>query len=215
MTYKAVIFDLDGTLVNSIEDLGDSMNMVLANHNYPTHSYETYENFIGSGIRSLVVKALPKNQRTEIQIDKRFDAMVNIYSKQCINKTKPYDGILDLLKQLQSRELKLSVLSNKADELTKKITLALFPGYFEPVLGLKLEALKKPNPLVVLDICKTLNVKPKDTIYVGDTAIDMQTAKNANMLAVGVPWGFRDKKELIENGADYILNKPQDLMHLL
>ncbi|GAA4975679.1 HAD family hydrolase [Algibacter aquimarinus] len=215
MTYKAIIFDLDGTLVNSIEDLADAMNSVLKNKNYPTHNYEAYKHFVGSGIRSLVIKALPETQRVEAQIKNCFDQMISIYSKQCTNKTKPYDGIIDLLNQLKARNLKLSVLSNKADELTKKITLALFPDYFSPVLGLKQEALKKPNPVVALQICNQLNVKPEETIYVGDTAIDMQTANNSNMLAVGVPWGFRDKKELIESNAKHILNHPLDLIKLL
>jgi len=215
MIYKAVIFDLDGTLVNSIEDLADAMNKVLTSNNYPTHSYDAYKYFVGSGIRSLVIKALPENQRDDAQINSCFEAMVSIYSKECINKTKPYAGIIDLLNQLKARNLKLSVLSNKADVLTKKITLALFPDYFEPILGLKLEAHKKPNPVVVLDMCKKLNIQPEEAMYVGDTAIDMQTANNANMLAVGVPWGFRDKKELIENGAKHILNHPLDLIALL
>ena len=215
MTHKAVIFDLDGTLVNSIADLADAMNSVLKSNHYPTHTYNAYKHFVGSGIRSLVIKALPENQRDEAQINSCFDAMVAMYSKQCINKTKPYDGIIDLLNQLKSQHLKLSVLSNKADALTKKITLALFPGYFEPILGLKLEVHKKPNPIVALEICKVLQVQAEDTIYVGDTAIDMQTAHNANMLAVGVRWGFRDKKELLDSGAKHILNHPLDLIELL
>ena len=215
MTYKAVIFDLDGTLVNSIEDIADAMNIVLQSNNYPTHSYDAYKHFVGSGIRSLVIKALPETHCDDAQINSCFDAMMSVYSKQCTNKTKPYIGIIDLLEQLKSRGIKLSVLSNKADELTKKITLALFPDYFEPILGLKLEALKKPNPIVAIEICKALNVQPEETIYVGDTAIDMQTANNANMLAVGVPWGFRDKTELIENGAKHVLEHPLDLITIL
>ena len=215
MTYKAVIFDLDGTLVNSIEDIADAMNTVLQNYNYPIHDYETYKGFVGSGIKSLVIKALPKNQQNEAQISNCFDAMMAVYSKQCTNKTKPYDGVIELLEQLKSRPLKLSVLSNKADLLTKKITLALFPNYFEPILGLKLEAHKKPNPIIALEICKALDVLPEETIYVGDTSIDIQTAINANMLPVGVSWGFRDKNELIQAGAKHLLNHPLDLIALL
>ncbi|MFB9058162.1 HAD family hydrolase [Mariniflexile ostreae] len=215
MTYKAIIFDLDGTLVNSIEDIGDAMNIVLERYKYPTHHYKAYETFVGSGIRSLVVNALPEAQRDQAQIDTCFEAMMAIYSQQCTVKTKPYDGIVALLDQLKTQPIKLSVLSNKADELTKKVVLALFPGYFNPILGLKIEAHKKPNPHVALELCKTLQVLPEETIYVGDTAIDMQTANNANMLAVGVLWGFRDKKELIEGGAKHILNHPLDLIDIL
>ena len=215
MTYKAVIFDLDGTLVNSIEDLADAMNTVLKNHNYPTHTYETYKTFVGSGIRTLVINALPETQRSELQITTCFNAMMAYYSKHCTNKTKPYDGIIELLNNLKSRSLKISVFSNKADALTKKIVSALFPDYFEPVLGLKDEAKKKPNPVVALEICKTLNVRPEETIYIGDTGIDIQTAKNANMFPVGVTWGFRAQKELIDNDAKYILNHPLDLVCIL
>lgn len=215
MPYKAIIFDLDGTLINSIEDIADAMNTVLQNNNYPIHSYQAYKHFVGSGIRSLVMKALPELHRDENQINSCFQAMMSIYSTQCTNKTKPYDGIMDLLNQLKYRDIKLSVLSNKADALTKKITLALFPDYFNPILGLKLEAHKKPNPVAALEICNTLNVLPEETIFVGDTAIDIQTAHNANMLAVGVPWGFRDENELIESGAKHILKHPLDLMAIL
>ncbi|WP_147678543.1 HAD family hydrolase [Algibacter pacificus] len=213
--YKAVIFDLDGTLVNSIEDIADAMNTVLNNYNYPTHTYDTYKTLVGSGIKSLVVNALPKSNRSELQINLCLNAMMTVYSEQCTNKTKPYDGIAELLNHLKSKPLKISVFSNKADALTKKIVLALFPDYFEPVLGLKEEALKKPNPVVALEICKTLHVLPEETIYVGDTGIDIQTAKNANMLPVGVTWGFRDKNELIEHGAKHILNHPLDLISIL
>ncbi|MEL0456587.1 HAD family hydrolase [Flavobacteriaceae bacterium SZ-1-7] len=214
MGYKAVIFDLDGTLVNSIEDIADAMNTVLQSYNYPTHGYEIYKQFVGSGIKRLVVKALPENQCEEAQIDTVFNEMMRIYSTRCTQKTKPYDGIMDLLKQLKNQNIKLAVLSNKADQLTKKIVLALFPNYFEAVEGLSDEAHKKPNPIKALEISKTLKLPPEDIIFVGDTAIDIQTAQNANMLAVGVSWGFRDKNELVESGADHLLNHPLELIDL-
>ena len=141
--------------------------------------------------------------------------MMEIYSTCCTNKTNPYEDVLELLEQLKSKNIKLSVLSNKEDALTKKVVAALLPNYLNPVLGLKEETLKKPNPKVALQICKTLNVKPEDVIFVGDSSADILVAKKANMLAVGVSWGFRDQQELIENGADHILNKPLDLIHIL
>ncbi|WP_136480810.1 HAD family hydrolase [Cognatitamlana onchidii] len=215
MTYKAVIFDLDGTLVNSIEDIADAMNTVLKGYNYPTHDYKTYKNFVGSGVKSLVIKALPEAHSHEEQINKCHKAMMTVYKDQCTQKTKPYEGIKDLLEELRIRELKMSVLSNKADALTKKVVASIFPDYFNPVLGLKIEAHKKPNPIAALEICNTLGISPEEAIYVGDTGIDIQTAKNANMLAVGVPWGFRDREELLECGADLILEQPKDLLKLL
>ena len=215
MTYKAIIFDLDGTLVNSIEDIADAMNAVLKKENYPTHTYEIYKTLVGSGIRSLVVNALPEPHRNALNIDTCFNAMMDVYKNGCTNKTKPYDGITELLNGLKSKPLQLSILSNKADALTKKIASALFLDCFDPVLGLKIEANKKPNPIVALEICSTLKVLPEETIFVGDTGIDIQTANNANMLAVGVSWGFRSEQELIENGAKHILKHPLDLLKLV
>lgn len=215
MKYKGIIFDLDGTLVNSIEDIADAMNIMLLSYNYPVHSYETYKKFVGSGLRSLVIKALPEAHRDNAQINLCFDAMKDIYSNHCTIKTRPYDGVMDLLDQLKLRRIKLSILSNKADVLTKKVASHLFPDYFETVAGLTTEALKKPNPVVALDISKTMGIAPEDLIFIGDTGIDIQTAKNANMLAIGVSWGFRSKEELNKSGAKHILNQPSDLLNIL
>lgn len=213
--YKAIIFDLDGTLVNSIEDIADAMNIVLQNHNYPTHSYKAYEDFIGSGIRSLVQNALPQTHNNDEQVNTCLDAMMSVYRDQCINKTKPYDGIIELLENLKARQLKLAVFSNKADELTKKVALALFPNYFDTIDGLTVEAYKKPNPIKAIQISKTLGLKPEDIIFVGDSGIDIQTAKNASMYAVGVSWGFKPTEELIAYGAKQVLNHPLDLIKIL
>ena len=215
MKFKGVIFDLDGTLVNSLQDIADSMNIVLKSYNYPTHSYEEHQSFIGSGIRSLVSKSLPLAHNNEKQINRCFNSMIEVYRDNCTRKTKPYDGIIELLDNLISRDIKLSVLSNKSDEFTKKITHALFPNYFDPVIGLSIEKLKKPNPFGAVEISKNLRIKAEEIIYIGDTGIDMQTANNANMFAVGVLWGYRPKEELIANGADYLLSSPLNLIQIL
>lgn len=215
MTYKAVIFDLDGTLVNSIKDIADAMNVVLQKRNYNTYDYDTYKTFVGSGVKSLVVKALPKNNTNETEVNTCLSDMMQVYSACCTNKTAPYQGILKLLDTLHAKGLKLAILSNKEDGLTKKVATALLPKYIQPVLGLKEEALKKPNPKVLLQLCETLNVKPNEAIYVGDTDVDILVAKNANTLAVGVSWGFRDPQELIAKGADYMLQTPEDLLKLV
>lgn len=215
MPYKAVIFDLDGTLVDSIKDIADAMNVVLEKRNYPTFNYDTYKTFVGSGVRSLVIKALPSDTPSNEEVDACLEDMMKVYSELCVNKTSPYDGILELLDTLQSKNLKLSILSNKENTLTKKVSAALLPDYLSPVLGLKEEAHKKPNPKVVLEICDGINVKPEEAIYVGDTDVDILVAKNANMLPVGVSWGFRDKTELIKAGAAHILEQPSDLLALV
>jgi phosphoglycolate phosphatase len=215
MKFKGVIFDLDGTLVNSMEDIADAMNTVLLSLNYPTHSYETFQYFIGSGLRNLVSKSLPETNNNEKQIDSCYQLMIEEYSINCTRKTKAYDGIIELLDLLISNDIKLSVFSNKSDELTKKITAELFPTYFETVVGLSIEALKKPNPSEAIAISKSLGLETEEIIFVGDSGIDMQTAANASMLAVGVSWGYRPEEELTATGAKYVINSPLDLIQIL
>ena len=215
MKFKGVIFDLDGTLVNSLEDIADAMNKVLQDLDFPTHGYDDYQYFIGSGLRNLVGKSLPETHNDEDQIERCYHLMIEVYRDNCTNQTKPYNGIVELLDELKSRNIKLSVFSNKADALTKEITEFLFPGYFSPIVGLSVESLKKPNPFEAVEISKSLGLKPEEMIIVGDSGIDMQTATNANMYAVGVIWGYRPKEELIENGAKHILSHPLDLISIL
>jgi phosphoglycolate phosphatase len=215
MKFKGIIFDLDGTLVNSLEDIANAMNSVLIDLDYPTHSYEEYQYFIGSGLRNLVSKSLPVYHNDETQIERCYQLMVEVYSDKCTYQTKPYNGIVELLDYLIAHNIKLSVFSNKSDELTKKIVAALFPGYFNPVVGLSIESLKKPNPFEAMKISKTLGLQPEEMIFVGDSGIDMQTATNANMFAVGVSWGYRPEEELIANGANQILKHPFDLIQIL
>ncbi|MDR2084203.1 MAG: alpha/beta fold hydrolase [Bacteroidales bacterium] len=213
--FKGIIFDLDGTLVNSLEDLAGSMNKVLQNHNFPTHSLADYKIFVGKGILNLVRSSLPKTIQDEQTVKSCYQQMVSIYKDNCIIKTAPYDGIIDLLNELKYRKIKLAVLSNKADELTKKIVQTLMPDYFDVVLGLTSEELRKPNPFVALKISNFFQIDSENMIYVGDSGIDMQTAQNAKMFGVGVTWGFRTEEELIVNGAQEILNHPSDLIKII
>jgi len=215
MKFNGVIFDLDGTLVNSLEDLADSMNTVLQNNRFPEHETAAYNYFVGSGIRNLVREALPESA-DEQTVDRCFTAMVEIYRNNCMNKTKPYEGIPELLDELVLRKIKFAVFSNKADELTKKMVPVLLPDWdFELITGLRKEAYKKPNPLVALQISEKLGIPPGKMIYVGDSGIDMQTANNAGMYAVGASWGFRTREELISNGAKKLLDHPLDLIKIL
>lgn len=215
MKYKAVIFDLDGTLVNSLEDIANAMNKVLQDLNYPTHSYKDYQYFIGSGLRNLVFKALPSTDNDENKIEQCYHLMIEFYSANCTIKTKPYNGIVAVLDDLISRNFKLGVFSNKADSLTKEITNALFPNYFDAIVGLSTESLKKPNPFEALAISDIWQIKTEEIIFVGDSGIDMQTAINANMHPVGVLWGYRPEEELLNTGAKHLLNHPSDLLQIL
>lgn len=213
MKVEGIVFDLDGTLVNSIEDISDSMNVVLKAANFPTHSYAVCQSFIGSGIRSLVEKSLPENQRTTETIDLYFKEMFDYYSEHCTIKTKPYVQINELIAQL--KYLKLAVLSNKADALTKKVVKDNFPDTFLEVAGMTTEELKKPNPSVVLEMAKNLGIHPATTMYVGDTSVDIKTAKNAGMISVAVTWGYRTKEQLLAENPDYIIDSPMELLDLL
>lgn len=214
--FKGVIFDLDGTLVNSLEDISNAINTVLKQHGFPTHSVQDCQSFIGHGVRDLVVKALPKENQNEEWISRCFHEMLAVYRENCTIKTTMYEGIIDLLDELTARKFKLAVFSNKADELTKKVVKAVFPKWnFEVVAGLKVEALKKPNPTVAIEISEKLAIPVEQLIFVGDTDVDIITAKNAGMHPVGVVWGYRTKEELIASGAKYILENPLDLIKIL
>ena len=215
MKYKGIIFDLDGTLLNSLEDISGAMNIVLKDLNYPTHTYDTYQYFIGSGLRNLVSKALPVSNNSDEQIQICFDSMINEYRKICTLKTKPYEGILELLDNLTSQNIKLAVFSNKADELTKKIASEIFPDYFDTAIGLSTEALKKPNPFEAVEISKKWNLNPEEILFVGDSDIDMKTAVNANMFPVGVSWGYRTEEELKTSGAKLVINNASELIEIL
>ncbi|CAD0001581.1 HAD family hydrolase [Flavobacterium salmonis] len=215
MKFKGIIFDLDGTLVNSLEDISDAMNSVLTSLNYPTHTYDTYQYFIGSGLRNLVSKALPASNNSDDQIEICFASMVNEYREVCTLKTKPYEGIVELLDNLALQNIKMAVFSNKADELTKKIASEIFPNHFDAAVGLSTEALKKPNPFEAVEISKKWNLKPEEILFVGDSDIDMQTAVNANMFPVGVTWGYRTQEELKNSGAKLVINSASELIDIL
>lgn len=216
MKYKGIIFDLDGTLVNSIEDLSDSMNSVLQRNNFPTHDINSYKQFVGNGMKNLVRRALPEGHKDEATVTKCFDMMTEIYGKNCTAKSEPYDGICDLLNELTSRDIKLTILSNKTDALTKVVVKKLFSSWhFEFVAGLTDEALKKPNPQGALQICHDLGFTPSEMLYLGDSGTDMQTANNAGMYAIGALWGYRTEKELLDNGAKQLLKHPLELVQLL
>ena len=210
---KGVIFDLDGTLANSIEDIADSMNQVLKENNFPTHDYPTYKTFVGRGVRSLVEKSLPMENRSEEEIEKNFERMMAVYDENCIVKTCLYPGIKDLLNSLSERNIKISVFSNKANELTQKVVKVLLADWkLEYVLGAGGDIPRKPDPKGAILISEKMGIDPSDLMYIGDSGVDMATAQNSGMHAVGVLWGFRDMEELLENGAQTLLEKPMDLM---
>ena len=211
---KTVIFDLDGTLLDSIEDIASSMNKVLESLQLPTHKIEDYKHFVGGGVDILVENAL-SNQSKEIkdEVIKRFKIE---YDGKLHSKTLPYDGIYELLDELKKLDINLAVLSNKPHEFTVSYVNHFFKNYnFKEIHGQKKDVPKKPDPKAALYIVKCLDSSCENTYFIGDTKIDMQTAKNANMTAIGVLWGFRDEKELRDFGADFIVSNPLEILKIL
>lgn len=211
---KTVIFDLDGTLLDSIEDIASSMNKVLESLQLPTHKIEDYKCFVGGGVDILVENAL-NNQSKEIkdEVIKRFKIE---YDGKLHSKTLPYDGIYELLDELKKLDINLAVLSNKPHEFTVSYVNHFFKNYnFKEIHGQKKDVPKKPDPKAALDIVKCLDSSCENTYFIGDTKIDMQTAKSANMTAIGVLWGFRDEKELRDFGADFIVSNPLEILKII
>lgn len=216
MNFKGVIFDLDGTLVDSIEDIADAMNEMLRCNGYARHDVSAYKLFVGSGIRNLVYKALPTYARKEDIVNRCFTEMMVLYRNNFVDKSYLYKGIAEMLDGIVLRGIKMSILSNKADEFVSKVVDVLLSNWkFESVLGLTSEEDKKPNPKFALKMAQQMGFKPSEMVFMGDSSVDMKTANNAGMNPVGVLWGFRSKDELIENGAKYILEKPTDFLQVL
>lgn len=213
---KGVVFDLDGTLANSIEDIADSMNIVLNEKNFPTHDYDTYKTFVGRGLKRLVKKALPDSGSDDATLEACFDRMMSVYDKNCIAKTCLYPGIAELLTELQKKDIKIAIFSNKANELTQKVVKVLLADWsLEIVIGAGGDIPSKPDPTGALLISEKMGIAPKELMYVGDSGVDMQTAGNSGMYAAGVLWGFRGMEELLENGAEVLVENPMDLLNSL
>jgi len=216
MTYKGIIFDLDGTLADTLADIANSMNRVLQQRGYPVHAMEDYKYLIGRGLENLVTSSLPKESRLPSIITACLASLIEDYRDNCLVHTHLYPGIESLLFRLQEMDLKLAVFSNKADDLTQIIVQSLIPGIrFVKIVGARSDYPKKPDPSGAWLISDFLEIRPEQMIYLGDSDVDMLTARGAGMLAVGVLWGFRTKEELLLNGADHLLSDPFELMALL
>jgi len=209
--YKAIIFDLDGTLINSIPDIADSMNETLLRYGYPQYSHNQYKYFVGNGIRRLVERCLPSESPADVEAVYR--SMVEVYGNNCVNKTALYEGIPELLDGLTAKGIKMAILSNKTDSITQKVCDKLFGNrHFEMILGATENFPKKPNPESALFVAHRIYTSPEDIFYLGDTSIDMETACSAGFFPAGTSWGFRPKDELINSGAKFIADNPPDCL---
>lgn len=216
MNYRAVIFDLDGTLLDTLDDLADAGNMVLAEAGLPVHATDRYRYFVGDGLMALIERILPEDMRSASEIQQLASSFREVYATNWHAKTKPYAGVAEMLAELQQMGLPMNILSNKPDDFTKICVRQFFgENYFELVLGNQKGIPRKPDPAGALEIAKRLDLKPADILYLGDTATDMQTAVQAGMLPVGALWGFRPAKELEESGAKHLVAHPTEVVELI
>ena len=212
--YKAVIFDLDGTLTDTLESMAVAGNKTLEYVGLKPREIDEYRYYVGDGAKVLVKRFLKAaGDRECINFNKAYDAYMKQFALDCTYKVKVYDGIMDMINSLKEKGIKLAVLSNKPHDRAVEVVDRFFEkNTFDIVQGHIEGASKKPEPSGAINMAKELDVLASECIYVGDTDVDMQTGKNANMYTVGVTWGFRDEKELRENGADMIIDNPLELV---
>ncbi len=213
---KAVIFDLDGTLLNTLDDLADSTNYALSRFGYPTRTIEEVRQFVGNGVAKLIERAIPEGKNNP-NFEKCLAIFKENYAQNMYNKTAPYNGIIEMLSNLKSKGIKIAVVSNKFDLAVKELCKKYFEGFIDFAAG-ENEAQgikKKPAPDTVISVLNEFNFASEDAVYVGDSDVDIMTAKNSKMPCISVTWGFRDEKFLLENGATILINAPSEIYNHL
>ena len=212
-----IIFDLDGTLINTIDDLGQACNHALAACGFPTHKIEDYPRLVGNGINKLIERALPEEHRNEQTVLRLREYFVPYYDDHNCDLTRPYDGIPELLHTLKAEGHYLAVASNKYQAATEKIVAQLFPGMFDVVLGERENIARKPDPQIVYDIVATLKTKHSaiNCLYVGDSLVDANTARAAGCTLVLCTWGFEKKEHLSAFEPDYLINHPKKIIEIV
>ena len=216
MRKRLVIFDLDGTLLDTVADLANATNQALEQCGFPTHPVEAYYQFVGNGINKLFARALPAESNNEENVLRIRSLFVPFYNEHNADCSCPYAGVVDLLCRLQSSGVQIAVASNKYHEATLKLVTHFFPDIdFAAIYGQRESVPIKPAPDVVYDILRDTGIAKEDTLYVGDSGVDMQTARNAGVESVGVAWGFRSVEELLENGASHIIHKAEEILRII
>ena len=213
MEYKAVIFDLDGTLLDTLEDLADSLNRVLQDRGLPTHPTEAFRHFVGNGSAMLVSRALPPEKRNDALKADCLEAFLKEYNRNWNKKTRPYDGVPELLDALEEKQIQMAILTNKAQHFAELCIQEFLSDWkFAAILGQREGFPLKPDPAGPMDITRRLDIPPREFLYLGDSDVDMKTAVNARMFPVGALWGFRSEKELRESGAVEVIARPTELL---
>lgn len=214
MRYKLAVFDMDGTILNTLEDLADSTNYALKTNGLPERTIDEVRRFVGNGIRLLIERAVPKDSDVELT-DKVFDTFKEYYKMHCAVKTKPYDGIKDVLSELRKAGCLTAVVSNKADFAVQDLCRDYFEGLFDIAVGERDGIKKKPAPDSVFEVLSKLNIDKADAVYIGDSDVDFDTSVNAKMDVIMVGWGFRDEEFLRERGAERIIKQPSEILDII
>lgn len=208
------IFDLDGTLVDTITDLAHACNHALQEFGFPTHHLSTYQYYVGNGVSKLIERALPTEAATPENVNKLRNVFTAFYDVHCLDNSVPYEGIPDLLDRLDKRGIKLAVASNKYQSATEKIVRSLFPDIsWAAIVGQRPYVNVKPDPSAIFTILQEVPTPKRVTMLVGDSGVDMETARRACIESIGVTWGFRPQSELVEAGADHIVHDPADILN--
>lgn len=212
---RTVIFDLDGTILNTIEDLAAAGNWVCRQNGWPEHSVDRFKSMVGHGIPNLVSQFIPDNRRSPLLMASALSQFTGYYGAHNTEKTTPYPGIPAMLERLRAGGVRMAVYSNKADEFSREIVAHYFPGTFHLVRGKVNSVPVKPDPTGVRQVLAELGASAAETLFVGDSSVDIQTAHNAGMRACGVTWGFRSRESLAEAGADFMADTAEELASVI
>lgn len=212
---KLAIFDMDGTICNTIDDLADATNFAMNTLGYPLHTVEEYKYFVGNGIPKLIYRALPEGKKSEQEVAHAKELMLNYYGVHFADKSVPYEGITELLAALKDKGIHIAVCTNKAHHMAKEVAKKLFDGIFDEVIGQSDGRPLKPDAYSPKEIMTKYGVTPQETVFIGDSGVDMQTAINSGTESIGVTWGFRTAEELKENGARHIVDAPCEILDLI
>ena len=212
--YQVVIFDMDGTILDTLEDLKDSLNYLLRANNYPERTLEEVRNFVGNGVRKLIERGVGR-QLEEQELDRLFEQHKAYYKVHCADKTKPYDGVIELIQELRKAGCKTAVVSNKADYAVQELCEKYFDGLFDVAVGSRTNVRNKPAPDSVFEVLKKLGLSKEQAVCIGDSDVDIETAANAEIDSILVEWGFRSREFLLERGAETIVSRPEEILRLV
>jgi len=216
MAYRALLFDLDGTLLDTLQDIADSVNSALAYFGFPQHELDAYRYFVGDGGEMLAIRALPEDRRDQMTVGKVVARIDEAYSLRWANNTRPFQGIPELLDALTNIGIRMAILSNKGQSFAELTVSTLLPNWhFDLVVGAQPSIPRKPDPTTALQIAKQMSLIPTEFLYIGDSAVDMKTAVAANMYPIGALWGYRTADELLTGGARALVEKPTHVLSLL